>query len=76
MKRLRVINAPSARGIYAAGLNENTTDASSIPIPSFIAFTRATTSGVIPPLDERRLDKKMLSEVDASYVKNLARLLD
>jgi len=61
-----MVNVPSARGIYAAGLNENTTEASSMPIPSFMALTRATTSGEIPPLDELRLNRKTLSEVDAS----------
>jgi hypothetical protein len=53
-------------GRYAAGLNENTTKASSMPIPSFMAFTRATTSGGVPLLDVPRLERKMLSEVEAS----------
>ena len=57
---------PSVLGRYAAGLNKNTTDASSIPIPSFMALTKATTSGGTPFLDAVRLARKMLSEVEAS----------
>ena len=66
MKRLRGVNALSVLGRYVAGLNENTTEASSIPIPPFMAFTKATTSGRTPLLDAVRLERKMLSEVEAS----------
>jgi hypothetical protein len=76
VKRPRVANAPSAFGRYATGLNENTTEASSMPIPSFMAFTRATTSGGVPFLEELTLERKMLREVEASYVKNLTRFWD
>jgi hypothetical protein len=66
VKRLRVVNEPSALGRYVAGLNENTTEASSMPIPSFMAFTRARTSGGVPFLDEPTFEIKMLREVEAS----------
>lgn len=66
MKRLRGVNASSVLGRYAAGLNKNTTDASSIPIPSFMAFTKATTSGGAPFLDAVRLERKIFRDVEAS----------
>lgn len=65
-KRLRGVKASSVLGKYAAGLDKNTTDASSIPMPSFMAFTKATTSGGVPFLDAMRLERKILSEVEAS----------